>query len=86
MRGNVPMPEERPYSLGNTVADASSANATSEMSSSHVARIDRAPLENARAVSYGGRSHMAASRVVDAYAPVERQESPREILSGRGLY
>jgi rare lipoprotein A len=86
MRGNVPMPEERPYSLGNTVADASSANATSEMSSSRVARIDRAPLENARAVSYGGRSHIAASRVVDAYAPVERQESPREILSGRGLY
>lgn len=86
VRGNVPMPEERPYSLGNTVADASSVNATSEMSSSRVARIDRAPLENPRAVSYGGRGNVAASRTVDAYAPVEQQESPREILSGRGLY
>ncbi|MGX9393084.1 septal ring lytic transglycosylase RlpA family protein [Nitrobacteraceae bacterium UC4446_H13] len=86
VRRDVPMPEERPYSLGNTGADANSANATSEMSSSRVARIDRAPLENPRAVSYGGRGHVAANRVVDAYAPVERQESPREILSGRGLY
>ncbi len=86
VRGNVPMPEERPYSLGNTVADASSVNATSEMSSSRVARIDRAPLENPRAVSYGGRDTVAASRTANAYAPVEQQESPREILSGRGLY
>lgn len=86
MRGNVPMPEERPYSLGNTAADASSAGATSEMSSARVARVDRAPLDNPRAVSYGRRNHVAASRIADAYAPVERQESPREILSGRGLY
>src|SRR3981189_309075 len=32
IRGEVPMPEWRPYSLGNTTADYTSINATSEMS------------------------------------------------------
>src|SRR3981189_335716 len=32
IRGEVPMPEGRPYSLGNTTADYTSINATSEMS------------------------------------------------------
>src|SRR3981189_326208 len=32
IRGEVPMPEGRPYSLGNTSADYTSINATSEMS------------------------------------------------------
>jgi rare lipoprotein A len=86
VHGNVPMPEERPYSLGNTVADATSVNATSEISSSRRMRRDTQPLENPRAVAYHERSYAAATpRPVDAYAPVE-QESPREILSGRGLY
>ena len=34
IRGEVPMPEDRPYSLGNTSADLTSINATSEMSAS----------------------------------------------------
>src|SRR5712672_4294026 len=34
IRGEVPMPEGRPYSLGNTSADYASINATSEMSAS----------------------------------------------------
>src|SRR5271156_1411638 len=34
IRGEVPMPEERPYSLGNTSADVASIDATSEMSAS----------------------------------------------------
>src|ERR1700742_2355677 len=34
IRGQVPMPEGRPYSLGNTSADLASINATSEMSAS----------------------------------------------------
>ena len=51
IRGEVPMPEGRPYSLGNTSADYASINATSEMSAS--SRSPRpAPLENPRAVSY----------------------------------
>ncbi len=86
VRGNVPMPEERPYSLGNTVADSGAISATSEMSSVRSTRsAERRQPDNPRAVGYE-RSYAAASpRVVDAYAPVEH-ESPREILSGRGLY
>src|SRR6202048_4595186 len=38
IRGEVPMPDERPYSLGNTSADYASINATSEMSASSRSR------------------------------------------------
>src|SRR5882672_913118 len=38
IRGEVPMPEGRPYSLGNTSADYASVNATSEMSASSRSR------------------------------------------------
>ena len=41
IRGDVPMPEGRPYSLGNTSQDLASINATSEMSASSRARPDR---------------------------------------------
>src|SRR5246500_2065608 len=50
IRGEVPMPEGRPYSLGNTSADYASINATSEMSASSRSR-GRA-LNNPREVSY----------------------------------
>src|SRR6266481_4547634 len=38
IHGEIPMPEGRPYSLGNTQADYASINATSEMSASSRAR------------------------------------------------
>src|SRR6202140_5450836 len=38
IRGEVPMPEGRPYSLGNTSADMASMSATSEMSASSRSR------------------------------------------------
>src|SRR6266550_4039363 len=50
IRGEVPMPEGRPYSLGNTSSDYASIDATSEMSASSRSR-GRGP-ENPRAVSY----------------------------------
>src|SRR5882757_5193729 len=50
IRGDVPLPEGRPYSLGNTSADYASINATSEMSASSRSRGRGA--ENPRAVSY----------------------------------
>src|ERR1700686_150269 len=43
IRGEVPMPEGRPYSLGNTSADMASMSATSEMSASSRAR-SRGPV------------------------------------------
>jgi len=80
IRGEIPMPEGRPYSLGNTQADYASINATSEMSASSRARPSGRLPDNPRAVSYEGDSRYSA-----AYAPVDPR-GPSEILSGRGLY
>ena len=84
IRGEVPMPEGRPYSLGNTSADYASINATSEMSAS--SRTRGRALQNARSVSYEADDRSSPSlRPSDAYAPVDPR-GPSEILSGRGLY
>jgi rare lipoprotein A len=81
IRGEVPMPEGRPYSLGNSSADYASINATSEMSASTRSRGRAA--ENPRAVSYeNDASYAAPSR---AHLPVDPR-GPSEVLSGRGLY
>src|SRR6202140_3808453 len=50
IRGEVPMPDERPYSLGNTPADVASINATSEMSASARPRSAGRAHENPRSV------------------------------------
>ena len=81
IRGDVPLPEGRPYSLGNTSADYASINATSEMSASSRSR-GRTP-ENPRAVSYEADERVTSPTT--AYAPIDPR-GPREILSGRGLY
>jgi rare lipoprotein A len=84
IRGEVPMPEGRPYSLGNTSADYASINATSEMSASSRSR-GRA-IENPRAVSYEADDGYAPSfGSSTAYAPIDPR-GPRELLTGRGLY
>jgi rare lipoprotein A len=87
IRGEVPMPEGRPYTLGNTTADMASINATSEMSASGRMRFGGRIPENPRAVSYENDSAYAppSTRPVSAYAPVD-QRGPSELLSGRGLY
>lgn len=86
-RGDIPMPQDRPYTLGNTSADMASVNATSEMSASSRSR-GRA-LPNMRAVSYDENGNYAqAPAPVAAYAPPPDNGAAeaREILSGRGLY
>jgi rare lipoprotein A len=80
VRGDIPMPEDRPYSLGNTQADYSSINATSEMSASSRARSSGRMIDNPREVSYEGDARYSA-----AYEPSDPR-GPGEILSGRGLY
>ena len=86
IRGEVPMPEGRPYSLGNTPADQASINATSEMSASARARSGGRMLENPRAVSYENDDRYAPGlRPVSAYAPIDPR-GPSELLAGRGLY
>jgi rare lipoprotein A len=86
IRGEVPMPEGRPYSLGNTSADLASISATSEMSASSRSRSGARVLENPRAVSYENDERYAPSvRPVSAYAPIDPR-GPSELLAGRGLY
>src|SRR3984957_9384677 len=85
IRGEVPMPEGRPYSLGNTPADQVSLNATSEMSASGRARWGVRRHENPPAVSDedDGRDAPGLSPA-SAYAPIAPR-GPRELLAGRGL-
>ena len=86
IRGEVPMPEGRPYSLGNTQADMASLNSTSEMSASARMRSGGRVVENPRAVSYENDARYAPSdSPVSAYAPIDPR-GPSELLSGRGLY
>lgn len=86
LRGEIPMPEGRPYSLGNTSSDVASVNATSEMSASARRRSAGRALENRRAVPYEDDDRYASGfRPVSAYAPLA-SESPRELLAARGLY
>ena len=84
IRGEIPMPEGRPYSLGNSSADLASINATSEMSASRHQRPAGRAIENPRAVSYENDGRYAASPV-SAYAPIDPR-GPIELLSGRGIY
>ena len=86
IRGEVPMPEGRPYSLGNTSADQASINATSEMSASSRSRAAGRVIENPRAVSYENDPRYAPNeRSTAGYAPIDPR-GPSEILAGRGLY
>lgn len=86
MRGEIPMPQERPYTLGNTSADLASIGATSEMSAS--SRSRGRVLQNPRAVAYdeNGRYATDSNRAI-SYAPKDDgAQDARDILSGRGLY
>jgi rare lipoprotein A len=86
LRGDIPMPEGRPYSLGNGSADYASINATSEMSASSRSRPGGRPLNNPRAVTYEtDERYSATAQPVAAYAPVDPQ-GPSAVLNGRGLY
>jgi rare lipoprotein A len=78
IRGDIPLPEGRPYSLG--------SNTTSEISASSRSRPSRSMAENPRAVSYeNDAGYSAQMNPVSAYGPVD-SGGPSELLSGRGLY
>jgi rare lipoprotein A len=86
IRGEIPLPEGRPYNLGNASADLASINATSEMSASSRARSTGRLIENPRVVSYENDDRYSPDvRPVSAYAPID-SHGPSELLSGRGLY
>jgi rare lipoprotein A len=86
IRGEVPMPEGRPYSLGHTSADMASMSATSEMSASSRGRSRARVPENPHAVSYEeDNRYLPDPGPVSAYAPLDPR-GPSELLAGRGLY
>ncbi|MGJ5181005.1 septal ring lytic transglycosylase RlpA family protein [Bradyrhizobium oligotrophicum] len=82
IRGEIPLPEGRPYTLGNTSADMASVGATSELSAS--SRTRGRSLDNPRAVSYDqdGRYIPQGGRAEANDGAAEA----RDIMSGRGLY
>src|SRR3974390_1824095 len=61
IRGDIPMPEDRPYSLGNNPADYASINAPSEMSAASRARSAARALDNPRGVSYESNSRYSSA-------------------------
>jgi rare lipoprotein A len=77
IRGEVPMPEGRPYSLGTASADVASINANSEISASSRSRSADRVLEDER--------YVPSVSPVSAYAPID-PHGPSELLAGRGLY
>src|SRR3979409_804316 len=78
IRGQVPVPEGRPYSLGSTSADMASMSATSEMSASSRVRSRGRIIDNPHAVSYENDGADAPDvRPVSAYAPIDPR-GPRE--------
>src|SRR5437016_2607262 len=86
IRGEIPMPEGRPYGLGNSSADLASINATSEMSSASRSRSRGRVLENPHAVSFeDAQASIPGPKARTSYAPVD-PHGPSEVLSGRGLY
>jgi rare lipoprotein A len=86
IRGEIPMPEGRPYSLGNMPVDLASMSATSEMSASGRSRSSGRRAENLRAVSYeNDERYSSGVSPVSAYAPVD-PGGPSDLLGGRGLY
>ena len=85
-RGDIPMPEGRPYSLGNTSADVAAIDATSDMSASGRPRHGRAVPYNPRYVAAEADEPAAPSaRSVAAYMAGDPRSSA-DVLGGRGLY
>jgi rare lipoprotein A len=83
IRGDIPIPEGRPYTLGHTGADVASIGATSAISAS---RRQTVAANAARPVAdYESGQALPATRPASAYAPV-RNSFAADPLSGRGLY
>jgi rare lipoprotein A len=85
IRGEIPLPEGRPYDLGNASADQGSTSARSETAGLRSRSASRG-LENAHAAAHDidDRNSVSVSPV-SAYAPIDPQTS-RDLLFGRGLY
>ncbi|NPU63997.1 septal ring lytic transglycosylase RlpA family protein [Bradyrhizobium sp. 83012] len=84
IRGEIPLPEGRPYTLGNSSADMASINATSELSAS--SRTRGRSLDNPRAVSYDQAGRTVPPARAAARESADGADEARDIMGGRGLY
>jgi rare lipoprotein A len=86
IRGEIPMPEGRPYDLGNASGAMASMSAPSEMSASRRVRSSVRVPDNPRAVSHENDPRYTPSTDSEpADAPVVSR-GPSEVLHARGLY
>ncbi|CCD97796.1 conserved hypothetical protein [Bradyrhizobium sp. STM 3809] len=81
IRGEIPLPEGRPYTLGDTSAAMASMGGASELSAS--SRTRGRPLDNPRAVSYDQDGRYVPQGQAAAN---DGADEARDIMSGRGLY
>lgn len=86
IRGDVPMPEGRPYSLGNTAVDVASVSATSEISASRARSSGRPLARNMRAVSYDQDGNYASAEPAPVESAPRAKDEIGSLLSARGLY
>jgi rare lipoprotein A len=84
IRGEVPLPEGRPYDLGSTQPEQAALAASDERTAYFRARRNDEFQDDSRAASYESQDRYV-TRPVSAYAPMDPQ-IPSEILTGRGLY
>jgi len=82
IRGEVPIPEGRPYNLGSTQPEQASYGEPQERTA--YMRSRSSDRDESRAASYDSQDRYM-TRPVSAYAPMDPQ-IPSEILGGRGLY
>jgi len=87
IRGEVPIPEGRPYNLGVVSADQASISEGSNPPASTRTRSAAGQiLQHSRAAAYEpDERHSDRFSPVSAYAPVD-EEGPSPFLAGRGLY
>jgi rare lipoprotein A len=85
IRGDVPLPEGRPYDLGSTQPEQAAGIATSQDRTAYLRpRSNDALQEEARSASFEAQDRYM-TRPVSAYAPTDPR-IPSELLMGRGLY
>ncbi|MBV8701798.1 septal ring lytic transglycosylase RlpA family protein [Bradyrhizobium sp.] len=85
IRGGIPMPEGRPYDLGNT-AGAMASMSTSEMSASRRTRPAVRMPDNPRAVSYENDPRYAPPTDSEAAETPSGSRGSNGVFSARGLY
>jgi len=86
IRGEIPMPEGRPYDLGNTAGAMAAMPPTSEMPASRRARSAVRMPDNPRAVSYENDPRYAPSTESGTGETPSDSRGASGVLSARGLY